>query len=218
MQTKSRLRNRYSITSWMNAGVAVIFISMPSIASAGMHLSLSGSQSTSNAGLQKIQSGSGSASIAFDIWDYLRLGYTYRQELAYTGGYTEAKDANGVIIKNSAGNPTYVKFLNRSRVVSDSVDFTVVLYAGDVFMPYVFVGAGRKNYNIINQTEGQEDEVIKLTMPFSPNGGVGLGIRMSQRFSLKFSYTVSQGYKQLPDQPLELTMDSYSQVGISYAL
>lgn len=218
MQYKSRSRISNYFRSWMNVAVAVTFISMPSIASAGMHLSLSGSQSTSNAGLQKIQSGSGSASVAFDIWDYLRLGYTYRQELAYTGGYTEAKDANGVTIKNSAGNPTYVKFLNRSRVISDSVDLTVVLYAGDVLMPYVFVGAGRKNYNIVNQTEGQEDDVIKLTMPFSPNGGAGIGIRMSQRFSLKFSYTVSQGYKQLPDQPIEITMDSYSQVGISYAL
>ena len=218
MHNNARTRNRIPFRSWMNAAIAVTFISMSSIASAGMHLSLSGSQSTSNAGYQKIQSGSGSASVAFEIWDYLRLGYTYRQELAYTGGYTESKDANGNIQKDSTGASMYVKFLNRSKVISDSVDLTVVLYAGEVFMPYVFVGAGRKNYNIVNSVEGQEDDVIKLSMPPSPNGGAGIGVQLSRRFSLKFSYTVSQGYKQLPGQPLELTLDSFSQVGISYAL
>lgn len=210
---------RHNFGSWLNTIACVSLLGISNMASAGMHLSLSGSQSSSNAGLQKIESGAGSASVAFDIWDYLRLGYTYRQEISSTGGYTEGRDANGGIIKNAAGEPaSYVKFLNRSRVVSQSVDLTIVLYAGDVFMPYIFVGAGTKNYDILNQTENKEDEHIKASVPVSPNAGAGLGIRLSQRFSLKFSYTVSQGIKQLPGQLAEPTLDNYTQVGITYAL
>lgn len=210
--------NRHSYRSWLNAIICAALLGVASIASAGMHLSLSGSQSSTHAGLQKIESGAGSASVAFDVWDYLRLGYTYRQEIASTGGYTEGKNADGGIPRDADGNAlTYVKFLNRSRVISQSLDLTIVLYAGDVFMPYVFVGYGTKQYDILNQTENQPDEHTRSNLP-SPNGGAGFGIRLSQRFSLKFSYTVSLGVKQLPGQVAESTLDNYTQVGISYAL
>lgn len=212
-----RLLNNFG--SYLNTIFYVTLLSVSGVASAGMHLSLSGSQSTSNAGLQKIESGAGSASLAFDIWDYLRLGYTYRQEISATSGYTETKDANDdTVLDPATGKPLYSKFLNRSRVRSDSVDLTIVLYAGEVFMPYIFVGAGRKSYDIINQVQDKDDEHIKIGLPPMPNGGAGIGIQMSRRFSLKFSHTISMGVKQLPNQEAESCLDSYSQVGISYAL
>lgn len=215
MHYKARTRTSTHFRMWMNAGIAVIFMSMSGIASAGMHLSLSGSQSTSNIGYQKLQSGLATGAIDFDIWDYLRLGYTYRQEIAATGGYTEAKNTDGTL-KNDG---TYVKFLNRTRSISQSVDLTIVLYAGDVFMPYIFGGAGKKTYEIVNQMEGQEEEHYKPDVPpFVPNGGFGLGMRISQKFSVKFSQTYTPGVKALPGMAPESTLDAYTQVGISYAL
>ncbi len=208
------MKKPLNVTLWSNISFLLALVWLPSVATAGMHLTLGGSNSVSNAGYQKIQAGAASGSLAFDLGDYLRLGYSYRQELSITSGYTEAKDANGVITDD-----VYVKFLNMSRVTSQSVDLTVVLYAGEIFMPYVFIGIVNKNYEIDNQIEGQPVERIRLPMPASPNGGAGMGIRLNQKFSLKMSYTMSQGYKQLPGQlEPERTIDTYTQVGITYSL
>ena len=208
------MKKPLNVTFWSNLLFLLGLAWLPDIANAGMHLTLGGSNSISNAGYQKIQSGAASGSLAFDLGDYFRLGYSYRQELSITSGYTEAKDENGVVTED-----VYVKFLNMSRVTSQSVDFTVVLYAGEIFMPYVFVGVVNKRYEIDNQIEGQPVERLRLPMPASPNGGAGMGIRLNQKFSLKMSYTMSQGFKQLPGQiDPERTIDTYTQVGITYSL
>jgi hypothetical protein len=213
------MKKPLNVVLWSNISFLLALAWLPNVANAGMHLTLGGSNSVSNAGYQKIQAGAASGSLAFDLGDYFRLGYSYRQELSITSGYTEAKDESGVVSKDAAGDATYVKFLNMSRVTSQSVDLTVVLYAGEIFMPYVFVGVVNKNYEIDNQIEGQPIERIRLPMPASPNGGVGMGIRLNQKFSLKMSYTMSQGFKQLPGQiDPERTIDTYTQVGITYSL
>lgn len=206
-----------TILLWSSAAALATLFCLPGIASAGAHLTLGGSSTISNAGYQKIESGAASGGLAFDLGEYFRLGYTYRQELAITSGYIEAKDDNGVVIKDAAGDTTYEKFLNKSRVVSQSVDLTIVLYAGDIFTPYIFAGIVNKSYDIENQTEGEPVEHTRLSFP-SPNGGAGMGIRLNQKFTLKLSHTISQGVKQLPGQKAEGTLDTYSQIGISYSL
>lgn len=198
-RTTFRRMSAYAVVSfWGLAGSTV--------GHAAVHLSLGGSHSESNAGLQKIESGAGSGSLAFDLGDYFRLGYTHRQELASTSGWNYAEDTK-----------IYTAFVSKSHVVSHSVDLTIILYAGEVFMPYVFAGIGVKSYDIENKEEGKATERTRVTIP-NPNGGGGLSIRLNQQFSLKLSHTVSPGIRQLPGKEAESTTDSYSQVGISYAL
>ena len=57
------------------------------------------------------------------------------------------------------------------------------------------------------------------SLPPSPTGGLGMGIRLHRNFSLKLSYTVSPGIKQEnPNEDPRAVIDSYSSVGISYNL
>lgn len=179
---------------------------LPNQLLAGMHVSLGGSHSESNAGYQKIVSGAGSAGLSFDIGGYTRLGYTFRQELDSTTGYQ----------LNSAGTE-FVYFRKNSSVTSNSVDLTLILYAGDIFTPFVFAGVVKKQYatHIADATGAVES----YAYPYAgPQGGFGLGIRLSQKFSLKGTYTMSNGYTVVPGQQLQTTVDSYTQVGITYEL
>ena len=171
-----------------------------------MHLSLSGSHSDSNAGLQKIEAGSLSASVAFDLGDYFRLGYTHMQQLQSAIGNTQDQETK-----------VYTAIRSKSHVVSHSVDLTAILYAGEIFTPYIFAGMGVKTYNIENKEGDKPTEKTTVTIP-NPNGGAGMAIRLNQKFSLKLSYTVSPGVKQEPNKPQEGTTDSYAQIGIQYSL
>lgn len=184
--------------------VSVIFCSENSLAA--VQISLGGSHSESNAGYQKIESGAGSAGVSIDLGSYTRLGYTHRQELSQTTGY-ELKEATN----------QYVYFRSRSHIIANAVDLTLILYAGDIVTPFVFGGISVKNYNTeMVQADGTREK-LHLTLP-GPQGGAGLSIRLNQKFSLKLTYTVSDGVKQIPGSEGERTIDSYSQVGISYTL
>jgi hypothetical protein len=172
----------------------------------GVHISLGGSHSESNAGYQKIVSGAGSAGLSFDIGGYTRLGYTFRQETDATTGYQ----------LNSAGT-NYVYFRKNATVTSNSVDLTLILYAGDIFTPFVFAGVVKKQYS--THIQDATGSVESYAYPYAgPQGGAGLGVRLSQKFSLKTTYTMSNGYTVIPGQELQQTVDSYTQVGITYEL
>lgn len=175
-------------------------------ASAGMQLSLGGSHSQSNAGYQKIESGAGSAGLSLDLGDYFRIGYTHRQELSSTTGY-QLKEATN----------QYVYFESLSHVKSNSVDLTLILYAGEIITPFIFAGVTVKQYSTDMQEADGTHEHMELTYP-GPQGGAGLGIRLNQKFSLKITYTMSPGVTQLPGALAESTIDTYTQVGISYSL
>ena len=174
-------------------------------AMASMHFTLSGSKSISHAAYETIESGGLSGSVAWDLGEYIRIGYTYRQELQSTKGYTLETTDNA-----------YHKFESSSRITSQSADLTLVLYAGDIFTPYIFAGGGPKTYDTYMNEEGKSPTHNKSGLT-SPNGGVGLSIRISQNFSLKMSYTISQGITVTPDTKPSLAIDSYTQAGISYA-
>jgi hypothetical protein len=192
---------------WVCARMLVIIaLLVPTSSFSAMHLSLSGSHSDSNAGLQKIQGGSLSGSVSFDLGSYFRLGYTHLQQLQSAAGYTQDADTK-----------EYTAIKSKSHVVSHSVDLTAVLYAGEIFTPYVFVGMGVKSYNIENKEGDKPAEKISVAIP-NPNGGAGMAVRLTQKFSLKLTYTVSPGVKQEPNKPQESTTDSYAQVGIQYTL
>jgi hypothetical protein len=178
---------------------------LPTTTYAGMHISLDGKHSESNAGYQKIVSGAASAGLSFDMGGYTRLGYTHRQEVDSTTGYQV----------NSAGTG-FVYFKKSSLVTSNSIDLTLILYAGDLFTPFVFGGVVSKQYAT---RIADSDGVESYSYPdMGPQGGAGLGIRLSQKFSLKVTYTMSKGVAAIPGQQAQETIDSYTQAGISYEL
>ncbi len=186
--------------------LSTVILLPSSLARAAVNLTLGGSHSQSNAGYQKIESGAGSAGISVDLGDYFRVGYTHRQELASTTGY-QLKEAT----------KQYVYFESLSHVTSNAVDLTLILYAGDIVTPFIFAGVNVKHYSTDNKEADGTHEHLDLVYP-GPQGGAGIGIRLNQKFSLKVTYTMSPGVTQTPDQPAAQTLDTYSQLGISYAL
>ena len=173
---------------------------------AAVQVSLGGSRSEANAGYQKIESGAGSAGLSIDLGEYFRVGYTHRQELSSTTGY-HLKEATN----------QYVYFQSRSHVVSNGIDLTLVLYSGEIITPFIFAGYALKQYTTDMQEADGTTEHMYLPMP-SPEGGAGISIKLNQKFSLKVTYTMSQGITQLPGGQAQSVLDSYTQLGISYSL
>jgi hypothetical protein len=173
---------------------------------AAMKVSLSGSRSESNAGYQKIQSGAGSAGLSLDLGEYFMVGYTHRQELSSTVGYQQIDGTN-----------IFVQFKTLSHVTTNALDLTLILYGGEIVTPFIFAGLAVKNYVIDFVQAGQDPQ--RVSKPhYGPQGGAGLAIRMSQKFSFKLTYTLTDGVKQYPGESAEQTLDTYTQMGITYAL
>ena len=172
-----------------------------------VYFTLGGSQSQNNVPYQTYVSRAGSASVAVDMGEYFRIGYTHRQEFSNNYGY-----------KASTSDPsTYTEFLSQTKVVSNSIDLNIILYAGDLFIPYLSAGAVVKAYSsAFSSVDGTESAAI--TLPPVPNLGGGVGVRLSRSFSLKLSYTVSPGVRQEPGGIQEGILDTYSSLGITYQL
>lgn len=183
-----------------------IFILSSSPAFSAVKVTLGGSHSKSNAGYQKIESGAGSAGLSFDLGEHFMIGYTHRQELASTTGYQLKEESK-----------QYVYFESLSHVTSNAIDLTLILYSGDILTPFIFAGVNVKHYSTDNKEADGTHEHLDITYP-GPQGGAGLSIRLNQKFSLKVTYTMSPGVTQTPDQPAAATLDTYTQIGISYAL
>jgi hypothetical protein len=172
-----------------------------------VYFTLSGSQSQNNVPYQTYVSRAGSASMAVDMGEYFRIGYTHRQEFSNNYGF-----------KTSTTDPsTYTEFLSQTKVVSNSIDLNIILYAGDLFIPYLSAGAVVKTYySAFSSIDGAES--ASITLPPVPNLGGGVGVRLSRSFSLKLSYTVSPGVRQEPGGIQEGILDTYSSLGITYQL
>jgi hypothetical protein len=186
------------------AFISVTFSAAPCLA--GIKVSLSGSRSESNAGYQKIQSGAGSAGLSLDLGQNFMVGYTHRQELSSTIGYQQVQGTNIFV---------YSKTL--SHVTTNALDLTLILYGGEIVTPFVFAGLAIKNYVIDTIQAGEDPQ--RVSMPhYGPQGGAGLSIRLNQKFAFKLTYTLTDGVKQYPGESAEQTVDTYTQMGITYAL
>lgn len=172
-----------------------------------VYFTLGGSQSRSNVPYQTYISRAGSASVAVDLGEYFRVGYTHRQEFSNNTGYKALESQPGY----------YGEYISQTRVTSNSVDFNVILFAGELFIPYLSAGAVVKAYHSdILTVEGRETDSFRL--PPVPNLGGGVGIRLNRNFSLKLSYTVSPGVRQEPGGIQEGILDNYSQIGVTYQM
>ena len=185
-----------------------ISLSLSSSLFASLHFSLQGSVSDNYLGLSTKNSRATSLSAAFDIGTYLRLGVTHRQGLEKIEGY---------VVDSSTSQYYY----NERSVQSyaNSIDFTIILYYGRVFVPYVQTGMVKKDYYITSSIENVTIAPVKLALAPVPNAGMGLGIILNKNFSLKLSYSVSEGIMQAtPLSEAKKRLDSNTSIGISYKI
>ncbi len=173
-----------------------------------VHLTIQGSASNNNLGLQTHSSRSASGSVAVDLGQYVRIGVTHREALIEQEGYAQGED-----------DDTYLFAKSTQYVTSNSLDLTLILYYGEIFVPYIMGGVVVKNYLVETNTETEGKVQSRYSGSPVPNGGFGVGIRLNKDFSLKISYTVSPGIRQIdPDSEPESVLDSYTSVGVSYNL
>ncbi|MCB9229274.1 MAG: hypothetical protein H6618_06655 [Deltaproteobacteria bacterium] len=190
---------------------SLIFFALSSgTALAGVHFTLQSSLSVNNLALTTQDSRSGSASVALDLGTYFRIGFTHRQSISKKEGYVNI---------GSPTQPFYIYTMEQFHLFANSVELTVILYYGRIFVPYIQVGMVKKNYLSVTAIADDPEARTKDSTSPEPSGGVGLGIRLNKNFSLKLSYTVSQGLRQdHPALPREGVLDSDTSVGISYSL
>lgn len=189
-------------------------VTLPSIAY-GVSFSIGASASDNNSPMQKTSSVAGSASIGFAIAQYLRLGYTHRQEVQESEGWEQETAQEGQA-------PVYNPVYNRTHVYANSLDASLILYQGVQFTPYLIGGGVLKNY-VYDQHRENDEVKVKIRKKVStkkpvPNIGAGVGMRISREFSLKLSYVASPGYEQKPNGDIKNVWDKYTTVQLGYDL
>lgn len=149
----------------------------------------------------------GSLSTAVDLGRYFRLGVTHRQEHESQTGYSMSEDGGAI------------PYEMNSVQYSNSVDFTLILYYGKVFVPYVTLGVVKKASTTRATIGDQKVNPQQQDSSPVPNSGVGMGIRLNRNFSLKLSYNVSPSLKYSLNEPDPIpVLDSFTSVGISYSI
>ena len=199
----------------------------PSAARAATYLTGSVSATTSNVPYQTSQSNYGSASLGVDLGRYIRLSLTHSQQFEVTEGYKE-RDDNGADATpdtnaGSDDDPTnddqLEKFSNRTHVIGNSVDLQLILYEGQVFVPYLSGGLILKSYHFVSKEDGEEDSVKSIKNIPGPNLGLGLGMRLNKQFTLKLSYIASPGMTRKPfDESARSVWDKKVTMGVTYEL
>jgi hypothetical protein len=149
------------------------------------------------------------------LGSYFRIGLTHREDISNQEGWAEDKGA-------ASG---YAYSRTRQHLRANSVDLTLILYYGELFVPYLMAGAIKKQYvtefSVATDVDGAESRSSSsLELPVLPNFGAGLGIRLNREFSLKLSYSVSPGIVQNSpvDSDPRSILDKMLSVGISYDL
>lgn len=110
-------------------------------------------------------------SVSYYFWDQSAL------EFSYTDGYSQVVTAQEGGLKRT----TETEF--------EMIGVDLVFGFGDrqaAFQPYIKGGAARISRKIAFQTEGQEKVVIPASDGIVPSAGVGMKVRLTKTFSLKF--------------------------------
>ncbi len=189
-------------------------------AQAAIYVAGSVSATAQNVPFQTYESRYGSASLSFDIFSFIRIGYTHSQEFKSTEAYSRVAtegDATAAVEDKSCA--ACVHSFNSTLTLANSVDLTLILYQGDVVVPYLMAGAIVKTYKFTRQLENGPKESATLPSPPVPNLGAGVGIRLNKDFTLKLSYIASPGQAQLPGEiEARSIWDKNATVGLSYQL
>lgn len=202
---------------WLLLAATIFALSAP-LAHGAIYLTGSVTASQSNAGLQTHSSNGGSATIASDLGRYVRLGYTHRQDIQRSKGYVgETEDDCDFSKEDSLAR--CLDYDSNTHIMSNSVDLTLILYEGDVFVPFLMGGAVVKTYTYQSSKAGEiVTKVGPKSTPPLPNLGIGMGIRLNREFSLKLSYTASPGYVYTPDGKSRSAWDKNTSLGLTYQL
>jgi len=190
----------------------MILLLLAESAFAGVQMSLDGMISKSSLGLVKKNSTSGSVSLSVDLGSYVRLSYEHGQAQEYQEGYM---DVSGPL----STTPDYRAYKSKVHQVSNGINLILILYGGDVIVPYIFGGLVHKQYTLESTLDGKLKE--ESGGGAVPAGGAALIIKASQKFSLKFTYKVSQSvYQSDPNDETkrEGALDEEFKVGIQYTI
>jgi hypothetical protein len=202
--------------------VAFLMLSSTS-AHAGMYITGSGSTEMSNMSFQTQTSNYGSASLGFDLGRYISFSVTHSQQYSVTTGHKNPDDQSGDASPAGNDDPAdddqLIEFTNRSHVIGNSADLRLVLYEGEMFIPYVTGGIILKTYRIVTQEAGKADDVIYAPNIPGPNLGAGIGFPINKEFMLKLQYIASPGQVREPgDAKARNVWDKKTTVGIQYKI
>lgn len=187
--------------------VVVSILGLTSLNAFGsMYFTLSGASSQMTMS-QEYQMQSLGGTIDFDIGDYLRLGYTHKQEKMKAAGLAKNEDT---------GQIEYSDVI--TSIAKDSIDLSIIVYPGTTLVPYIFGGiVYQRGYTV--KTIEQTSVRNKSEFGIMPQGGFGLGIMLSKSFQLKLAYTLSPGIKMLDyDGKTAKRQNSSMSVGITYKI
>jgi len=188
--------------------IIILFIGivLSNISLGAAHLGISYSDSLTTLE-QETRSSSGSAGFSFDLGTYFNIGLTYRNQYSYIKGYEQDEDTKEIQYSETKMN-----------LSSYSLDLSIILYPGDVFVPYVFGGLVIKNLS--SRKEFPNSPPIIRDGKGIPDwqGGAGVGLRFSERFTLKYSRTWTPGTKLLKDGTAQRVTDYYQTFGLSYKI
>jgi hypothetical protein len=205
------------------APCAALWLAAPR-AEAFVYVTGSLAASTSNVPYTTYESTYGSASVAFDLGRYVRLGFTHSQEVQVSDGYKQIDEddedsANATPSGTTEEGKLLIKTVSRTHVISNSIDLTLILYEGDIFVPYLMGGAVVKQYKFQVQEGETAQDPTKVTVGPVPNIGVGVGMRLNKDFTLKLSYIASPGVAQAPEDPEPRGVwDKKVTIGLTYQL
>ncbi len=192
----------------------LIFLSHQPEAFGGVHLSLSGSAQDRHLTASTIKEYSASATIAIDIGQFLRLGYTYqRDEELQTGsiGFTNS----------TTGESGLENFTSNQTMVMQSIDLTLAPIASERVMPYIFGGIAHKEYEIWRRFEYYNLGRKNYDSDGFPtwNAGIGFAFGISANMQFKVSHSWSPGL--VLDEAGELrddVIDTNFRFGLTYRL
>lgn len=129
----------------------------------------------------KVKESSYSLGLSVDLLSMVRVSYGYKHKVTETDTRVYIKDVG-----------EWWRLRTDQYEDTHSVNVILVLFETPFFAPYVFGGVAQKAYEIERKIESYTlDPVGPITIEV-PQYGIGVGIQMSQSFSLKLSNTWSE--------------------------
>jgi len=191
---------------------------LPATAQAGMSFTVSGSGSSTTAFTEERASQGISVATAFDLLTFLKVSGSLRQEANTENGY-----------KRVEGTGLYLYSKTATKVRSMSLDLQLILYPGELFVPYVFGGVGSKYFETSYTKESLDGSIQSgsnggYICKFDircPNFGFGSGIAINRSFTITLTRTWTPGVRQDPysGKPSELVFwDNYTSIGLTYRI
>ncbi|MES2745872.1 MAG: hypothetical protein V4655_10625 [Bdellovibrionota bacterium] len=181
-------------------------------AHAGVQINLSGSAQKSTNNFEKTAAHSVAANIGVSLGSYVSIGLTHRRSFSDTTGQKKR-------INEARTAYVLVDFADKTETVTNSVDLTLIPYAG-IVSPFIFGGVARQDYT--NTFDYQfERTVSKQSLYPVPNYGGGIAIQLGQGFQLKITQTITPGKQSYVEEGAEKTktvQNTYTELGLGYKL